>query len=328
MTINIDPHSIALKKAAGPLGIAVEDLSSEWHTDALRFTYNDHQEIVLEGRVYEQLSFQAATFADDKHISKIILEKCGLKTPAHFIVDLDLEASIEEQLEGKMDGESIYVCKPLYGTDGHAVGMNKKDPLDVDMHIEVYADTYGLWMVEEQVSGKDLRIQVIGGKIAAACVREPAHIIGDGETNLEDLIERYNEGLAQLNSNNKLELDADSRKLMREQDIYLDSIIEADRKIQLKYISNMGQGGVAIDITPDLHSDYQELVKNVAEVFGFNTFALDGICPDASLPPSDNLSTLEVNAKAQWLHHTFSKVQTHDIPTMILRNLFPELETA
>ena len=122
-----------------------------------------------------------------------------------------------------------------------------------------------------------------------------------------------------------MELDADSRRLMREQSLYLDTVVEAGRKIQLKYISNMGQGGVAYDVTPELNADYAGVVAKVAEAFGFRTFALDGICEDYTLPPAEHLIALEVNAKAQWLHHTFSEVRTHDIPTMILRDLFPEL---
>lgn len=322
-----DPHSIALVEAAGPLGIEVTDHSNEWHTDAIELKLGDHTEIVLEGRIYSHLSFQAATFADDKHISKAFLERCGLKTPSHFMIDLDLPETIEEQIVEQMQDGSKYVCKPLYGTDGHAVGMNKIDPMDIDMHIEAYADTYAIWMVEEQIEGKDLRIQVIGNEIAAACVREPAYVTGDGESDLETLIDNYNEELANLNKHNKLELDADSRKLMREQSLYLDTVVEAGRKVQLKYISNMGQGGVAIDVTPELHPGYKEIVNKVSEVFGFRTYALDGICPDSSLPPSENLYTLEVNAKAQWLHHTFSEVRTHDIPKMILLDLFPELRS-
>lgn len=321
-----DPHSIALKKAASVLGIEVIDHSQDWHTDAVEFKLGNHTEMVLDGRVYSHLGLQAATFADDKHISKVFLSRCGLKTPAHFIIDLDLPESIEEQANGNMMDGINYVCKPLYGTDGHAVGMNKIDHLDIDMHTEVYADTYRIWMVEEQITGKDLRIQVIGNKIAAACVREPAYVTGDGSSSLEELIEHRNDALAELNPNNKLELDADSRKLMREQNLYLDTVIEADRKIQLKYISNMGQGGVAIDITPDLHPHYHEIVEKVGKIFGFKTFALDGICADANVDPFENLYALEVNAKAQWMHHTFSEVRTHDIPQMILRDLFPELK--
>ena len=320
-----DPHTAALIEAAGPLGLNVKDLSEAWGADVIEVSLGDHRELIMDGRVYSHLSYLSATFADDKGVSKALLTGSGLKVPAHHLLDIDLDESIEAQLEGKMNGETNYVCKPLYGTDGHAVGMNKRDAMDVDMHIEPYTDNYQHWMVEEQVEGKDIRIQVIGGQIAAACVREPASVIGDGFSDVEGLIEKHNEKIQALNPNNKLELDADSRRLMREQSLYLDTVVEAGRKIQLKYISNMGQGGVASDITPDLHSEYHELVTKVSNAFGFRTFALDGISADPGLSPFEHLYALEVNAKAQWLHHTFSEVRTHDIPTMILRDLFPEL---
>lgn len=324
MKVIRDPHTTALIKAATALELQVEDLAPTWQLDAIRISHHDHHEVVVDGREYGHLSYQSAQWADDKHISKIILEGCGVATPQHFLIELEADTSIAEQL-ADMEIGPAYVCKPLYGTDGHAVGMHKLDVADMEMHIDAYRDTYQYWMVEEQIAGEDLRIQVIGGKIAAACRRLPAYVVGDGEHNLEELLALYNEAIAQTNPNNRLDLDGDSRRLMREQEVYLDTIIDTDRKIQLKYISNMGQGGIAVDVSEELHPAYQDLVDQVANAFGFRTFALDGIVPDSSQHPSEGFKALEVNAKAQWMHHTFSQVRTHNIPELILRDLFPEI---
>jgi len=324
MSIIRDPHTTALLNAAQSLPLQVTDLAPAWQIDAIRLSYQEHHEIIVDGREYSHLSYQAAQWADDKHISKIILDNCGVSTPHHYLLDLESDLPLKDQLKDMVEGPA-YVCKPLYGTDGHAVGMHKLDLMDIEMHMDAFRDAYQYWMLEEQIAGEDLRIQVIGGQIAAACRRLPAYVIGDGEHDLEHLIGLYNEKIQQLNPNNLLELDADSRKLMREQSVYLDSMIPLDQKIQLKYISNMGQGGIAIDVTDELHPQYQEVVERVGKAFGFRTFALDGIVPDCTQPPSDGFKALEVNAKAQWMHHTFSEVRTHDIPKLILMDLFPEL---
>lgn len=321
----MDPHTTLLIEAAGRLGLQVRDLGPDWGVDAVEYSLGEHTELVLDGRHYSYLGSQALFLVDQKHLCKVLLEECGLRVPKDIVFSLEEENEAKDIAAAFMEEGKFYVCKPLYGTDGEGVGMQMADAVDVEMHIDNWADAYSEWILEEQVEGKDLRIQVIGGKIAAACVRIPAYVVGDGEKDLETLIQDRNAEMARQNPMNHLEIDADARRLMREQDVYLSSVIEADRKIQLKYVSNMGKGGVAVDVSDALHPDYQAVIDKVADRFSLRTFAFDGIVTDPAEAPEQGIFALELNAKAQWLHHTFSEGKTHDIPTLILRDLFPEL---
>ena len=47
-------------------------------------------------------------------------------------------------------------------------------------------------LVEELVAGRNYRVLVVGGRMAAASERIPAHVIGDGEHTIADLIEIAN----------------------------------------------------------------------------------------------------------------------------------------
>lgn len=320
----MDPHAELLVKTARSLGIEVTDKSPQWHIDAIEFALGDHTELVLEGRHYSYLSSQSLALVDSKDVCKALLEECGLRVPADVVFQLE-GGAVRETAETFIQEGQSYVCKPLWGTDGRGVAMHLLDAVDVEMHVDNWAEEYEEWILEEQIEGKDLRIQVIGGRIAAACIRVPAEVTGDGEKDLEGLIAAHNEKIAAQNPMNHLEIDTQTRRLMREQEVYLSTVIEAGQTIQLKYVSNMGKGGIARDITDSLHPAYQAIIDQVAEKFKLRTFAFDGIALDPTQHPDKNLVALELNAKAQWLHHTFSEVKTHDIAEMVLRDLFPEL---
>lgn len=320
----MDPHARLLIQTADRMGIEWTDKSGEWRIDAVEFRVGDHVELVLEGRHYSYLSSQSLVLVDDKHVCKTLLASSGCRVPLDIVFDIERGDDPRSVAEAFMEEGKPYVCKPLEGTDGRGVGMGMLDAVDVEMHVDNWNGEYGKWILEEQIEGKDLRIQIIGGKIVAACERIPAFVVGDGVKTLEELIEAHNEKIAAQNPNNHLEIDAQTRKLMREQEVYLSTVIDEERVIQLKYVSNMGKGGVAVDVTDKLHPSYQILVDKVAEVFKLRTFAFDGISTDASLPPEEALVALELNAKAQWLHHTFSEGKTHDIAAYILMDLFPE----
>ena len=45
-------------------------------------------------------------------------------------------------------------------------------------------------LVEEYVTGRDLRIIVIGGEVVAAAIRKPAAIVGDGVYTIIELIDK------------------------------------------------------------------------------------------------------------------------------------------
>lgn len=332
----MDPHQEKLMAAAQALGVEVIDLSKSWNTDVVLYRWNGQEQLVMEGRIYSHLSHHNDLICDDKQITKLLLSELGIPSPAGMIFKVDLEedsdehadsedASWESAVEAFMESEKVYVCKPLYGTDGHAVGMNKRDGADVEMHIDGYREDYATWLVEEQVEGDDLRVQVIGGELVAACIRIPAFVTGDGESSLEELIAQHNEKIAAQNPNNALEIDAATRQLMREQELYLSTVPEAGQEVRLKYVSNMGQGGIARDVTDSLHPIYKEWMRRIAEKFKLRTFAFDAMTTDHTADPSTACKALELNAKAQWMHHTFSEVRTHDIPTMILKDLFPGL---
>lgn len=323
-----DPHQIKLLEAAPSLGIIAEDLREIWGMDAIRYHLGTESRLVFDGRAYPSLTAEADIICNDKHITKTYFEKVGLPFPKSKVFRIDPErldiAWLGQALSTVFHEGGTFVCKPLLGTDGHAVGMNLETLEAIQAHILEFAAFYSVWMLEVQVEGDDLRIQVIGGRIAAACIRIPARVIGNGKQSLSELIEAHNAKIQSQNPGNYLEIDGPTRQLMQEQAVELGSVITKDREIQLKYVSNMGQGGIAIDVSEQLHPLYHQWAADLSASIGIQTYALDLMCNNPELDPQNHANGIELNPRAQWLHHTFSEVKQHDIPTMILQDLFAE----
>ncbi len=321
----MDAHQRKLIEAAAALGISVTLLRDRWRADAVLFEYGGHREVVFEGRVYSGLSAHTDLICADKHITKEILRELGIPCPASIVFrPTGADAEIAELLGSDLgDGrDRVYVCKPLRGTDGHGVAMNLARAEEIIAHARSLADQYQEFLLEEQIAGRDLRIQAVGGRLVAACIREPAFVTADGNRSLEELIAEHNRIIQAQNPHNLLVVDDATRELMAAQELSLATIPEACRKVRLKYVANMGQGGVAIDVTDALHPRYEHWVAAISARLAVRTFALDAITTDVGADPIEATRAIELNACAQWLHHTFSRGRTHDIPTMVLRDLF------
>lgn len=319
----MDFHTVKLIAAAEQMGIATRDLSSIYSgQDAVELSWQGQRHIVFDGRSFPYLYLNSLLRVDNKTACKTALQEIQVLVPG-ALVFFASDPQKEAQIEAFMRQGGQYVAKPEGGTDGDGVGMHMNKLEDVLVHIaQKWRFDYDEWLLEEQVPGGDVRLMAIGGKLVAACMRVPAAVTGDGQRSVQDLVDAHNEKIYQQNPANKLSIDSESRKLMKEQEIKLSTVLEEGREVRLKYISNMGMGGTAIDITEEIHPGYIDLMERTGKHFDLRTFAMDGLSTDYTKPPETHFYALEINGRAQWMHHTFSEVRQHDIATMLLKDLF------
>lgn len=315
----MDPHQKALVTAAAALGIEVEPLEADWGTDAVRYRRGERSEIVVRGRIYSSLSAVAQQVCDHKHAAKALLRELGIPCPASFVLRAGGDrAALAEFVERR----SPCVCKPLSGTEGRAVLLDVDRAQTALDHWRRHRRRHGPFLVEEQVAGRDLRIQAVGGEPVAACRREPASVSGDGVSTLSQLVAARDRLVRSQNPRNRLEPDAAMHELLRAQRLDLDAVPEVGRRVRLKKVSNLSQGGHAVDVTAELHPRYAQWVRAVSRRLRVRIFSLDAITDDPGRDPLEAAQVLELNARSQWLHHGFSERRRHDVATLILRDLF------
>ncbi len=121
---------------------------------------------------------------DDKTLTHRLLARAGLKVPAQAIVSKD-----EDALAFLKAHERI-VVKPARGEQGRGVVVDLTTKKKVLAAVKKSREFCDQVLVEEFVSGRDLRIIVIGGEVVAAAIRKPAAIVGDGVHTIIELIDK------------------------------------------------------------------------------------------------------------------------------------------
>lgn len=303
---------------AKALGVSVTDVSSLMSCPAAILDYRGRSELVMDGVPTSWINVRSQFYCDNKQLTKLAYAALNIPHPQ----SVTFKTGEEPELAGFLKKGQTYVCKPVDATNGLGVVMDITNLEEVKAYYEHHRHLHTLFLLEEQIRGKDLRIHVIEGKIVAACFREPAYVVGNGKDDLQALIEQRRAVMRTQNPYNFLEIDAATRSLLEAQQIQLSDVPEKNRKIQLKYVSNMAQGGMAIDVTEEIHPDFQDWVTALADYLDTGYFALDLITTDPQQKPSGHSWVLEINARADWLHHTFSERKTHDMAGMILHALF------
>lgn len=308
----------AIIRAALNKSVIIQDVSSYFGKEAHLLQKNNTKELIVEGAPTSLISLRTKYFCDNKQLTKKVFDDCQMRSPKSFVFT-SLQDKILENIweEGK-----VYVAKPLDMGRGEGVVMHINSPELLEKYWQEHTHLAKYFMLEEQIEGEDLRIQVIGGKIVAACRREPAYVIGNGKDTLVQLITIRQEVIKKQSNLNKLELDSTSYQLLQKQEFNLKSIIPNDVKVHLKDLANMSQGAVAIDVTDQIHPTFHNWVSRISSYLESSYFGIDFISLDNTQDPLTHTQALEINNCPDWLHHTFSEIKQHDIAAILIDNLF------
>ncbi|MCA9523728.1 MAG: hypothetical protein KC609_22310 [Myxococcales bacterium] len=311
-----EPHQAALIAAAEARGIEWIDLAPLWDYDAVLFRQGEREALVRKGRCYPELTSHAEFICDQKHVTKAVLAELGLPTPVGLLID-DAESQRDE-ITAFLARVGAAVCKPAAGTHGRGVAFSLTQTDAVVAHCGALQASYRSFVLERQIVGDDLRLQVIGGELYAACVREPASIVGDGTRTVGELASARHEEVQHQSSRNRLLLDGESMSCLAEVGLHLEDVPARGRTVRLKRVPSIGEGGRARDVTETLHPIYRAWCPRISARLGLSIFAIDAI---ASAPDRPDGVILEINARSEWLHHSFTEGRQHDVAGAVLADL-------
>ncbi len=285
--------------------------------DGLRgalLTLGDIEELVVQGIPRRWINEKAVRYCDHKQLTKELFSEVNIPFP--FSIRFERVEDLNPEI---FDGNRTFICKPEVGTNGKGVTFDVQSMDDV----RAYYNTIGagkVSLLEEFVEGHDLRVQVIGRRSVAACVRKPAFVVGNGIDTLENLIAMRQEEINRQNPSNQLIVDEQTMDLISAAGFTRSSVIPKDVSVQLKRIANIGQGGIAEDCTDRIDPRLQDWVTALSEALQTPYFAVDIITNDIS--DLTAYTALELNLQAEWMHHTFSQGRTHDLAKLVVDELF------
>ncbi len=316
--MTLDPHQAAIRDAASRLGIAVTSASED--PDVLVLGRGRRSLAIRKGRRIPSLRADVEAMCDDKAACKARLSSIGIPVPAGIVIDR--EAPNQAAIEAHLSRGVAQVAKPLSGTHGEHVRLGIRTLEEVLAHARETPAGHRALVLEDQAIGRDLRIQAVAGRLLAACVREPAYVVGTGTDDVRALVDARRAVMSRQNPENRLELDEPSVALLREQGLAPDSVPAPGQRVQLDRLANVARGAIPVDVTDSVHPRYAEWVERIARTFPIELFAMDVITEAVDADPERAANVIEINARPEWLHHTFSAGRTHDVPAAILRWLF------
>jgi cyanophycin synthetase len=221
------------------------------------------------------------------------------------------------------------VIKPLNGNHGRGITIDVrtvKEAIDAfDMAQAVSEEV----IVERFHTGRDHRVLVINGKVAAVAERVPANVTGDGISTIAKLIEITNQdprrGDGHDNVLTRIEIDRTSIDVLARQGFTLESVPPAGQICYLKATANLSTGGVSVDRTDEIHPENIWLAERVARIIGLDIAGIDVVTEDISRPVHETDGAIvEVNAAPGFRMHTAPSIGTpRNVAAPVIDMLFP-----
>ena len=268
----------------------------------------------------------AVDIAGDKDLTTKLLASAGLPVPrSESVRTVEAAVAAADRI-----GYPV-VVKPLDGNHGRGVCLDLGDADAVRAAFDVAEgeSRRGSVMVESFVTGRDYRCLIVGGRMQAIAERVPAHVVGDGEHTVAELVDITNadprRGVGHEKVLTRITVDAAATDLVRSQGYSLDDVPPAGEMVKLALTGNMSTGGISVDRTFDAHPDNVEIAEEAARMIGLDVAGIDFICPDIASPVRETGGAIcEVNAAPGFRMHTHPTVgEPQFIAKPVVDLLFP-----
>ncbi|HEY0046905.1 MAG TPA: cyanophycin synthetase [Flavobacterium sp.] len=278
----------------------------------------------FQATITNRTSYIAVDLASNKEETKRMLEMSSMPVASGSIcVD-------EEGLKQTIDkiGYPI-VLKPLDGNHGKGASINVTTWEGAVEGLE-YAKTYSRRVIVEKfITGYDFRVLVINNKLVAAAKRVPAHVVGDGQHTIQQLIETVNtdprRGYGHENVLTEITVDRDTLDLLAKKDYTLETVPLQDECVFLKSTANLSTGGTSVDVTDLMHPENVFLCERISRVIGLDICGVDIMAENLTRPLKQTGGViLEVNAAPGFrMHLAPSEGLPRNVAAPVIDMLFP-----
>ncbi|AZI67990.1 cyanophycin synthetase [Kaistella daneshvariae] len=266
----------------------------------------------------------AVEIACNKELTKRMLDEAAIPVPwGDLVSDEEALRTVIEKI-----GYPI-VIKPLDGNHGKGSSINVNDfetALTGLQHAQAFSQNV---IVERYITGYDFRILVINNKMVAAARRVPAHVIGDGNLNIQQLIEKENldprRGYGHEKVLTEITVDKDTNELLEKLHYTLDSVPKNGEIVYLKSTANLSTGGTSIDVTDMVHPENITMAERVSRIIGLDVCGIDVMAENLTQPLKESGGAiLEVNAAPGFrMHLAPSEGLPRNVAAPVVDMLYP-----
>ncbi|MBA2610954.1 MAG: cyanophycin synthetase [Bacteroidetes bacterium] len=272
----------------------------------------------------DRTSSIAVDLASNKDETKRMLTEAAIPVANGMCI-----SSLEEVKEVIEKVKFPLVFKPLDGNHGKGASINVKteaEAIDAFHHAKKYSRKI---IVEKFITGFDFRVLVINHRFIAAALREPAHVIGDGKSTIQQLIDTENKdprrGYGHENVLTEISIDKETHDQLAKFNYNLDTVLKKDEQCYLKGTANLSTGGTSTDVTDIMHPTNIFICERISRVIGLDICGIDIMAQNLSEPlETSGGVVLEVNAAPGFrMHLAPAKGLPRNVAAPVIDMLYP-----
>ena len=277
---------------------------------------------LIQATLTSQTSAIGVDIASDKELTKLLLQGVGMRVPKGGTASSYAAAhALFHELQRPV------VVKPINGCQGQGITLELDDETHLRAAYEFARTVSQQVVMEEQVEGKQYRLLIVNGRFVAASERVPAHVVGDGEHTVQELVDAANRDPKRGDDHEKpltkIPVDEFVLRFLARKNRTLDQIPAAGEVVMLRDSANLSTGGTAIDVTARTHSVHAHAAEKAAAVVGLDVCGVDMIVRDIG-NGTDPATIIEVNAAPGIrMHHYPSFGEPQAAGDAIIEALFP-----
>lgn len=314
----------------GPSTACIVDAAADRRIPAIRLTEGNLVQLgygARQRRIWTAETDRTRAIAEsicgNKDLTKRLLSSCGVPVPEGELVDSPAAA-----WEAAEDIGIPVVVKPSDANHGRGVSINLTTREEIEAAYHLAAAEGSEVIVERFIPGKEHRLLVVDGRVAAAASGETATVTGDGRSTVAELID------SQINS--------DPRRGVTE-DFPLNRIVLEDEHTIVLELTRQGlapdtvppagkvvliqrNGNVAFDVTDQVHPSVAATVALAARIVGLDIAGVDLVAEDISRPLEEQRGAIvEINAGPGLLMHLKpASGKPRPVGNSIVESLFPQ----
>ncbi|MCA9859217.1 MAG: acetate--CoA ligase family protein [Thermomicrobiales bacterium] len=226
-------------------------------------------------------SFLGNQIARDKQLSNRYLIDFGLPAPDTRTA-YDAERAVAH---ARAIGFPV-VIKP--NDEGNSAGLHldlrDEDEVRAAFEASARVSRSGTVVVQRYLTGRHYRILVVGDRIVGIAERIAAHVIGDGERSIRELVERENRsprrGTWKSDRLKTIAVDGTTIRLLDRQGFRLDDVPPNGLRVELQRIDDLELGGEAIIQTGTVHPDNESIIISAVRTMELDIAGVDLVAHD------------------------------------------------
>ena len=315
----LGPSTEAIYQAAKKRGIPVSRVGQE---NLLLLGWGKRQQKIWT-TISSKTGMLATDLACDKDLTKKILADGALPVPEGQVVETS-EAAVQAMQE---IGVPV-VIKPLGGNQGKGVTLDIRKPEEAERAFSIAAEFDSRVVVEQFISGRQYRLCMINGKLAAAAERIPAYVVGDGKSSIKHLVDIVNSdprrGDGHEKPLTKISIDSVAIITLSRHGFTPESVPQQGEVVFIRENANLSTGGTAVDVTDIVHPETVKMAERAAQLIGLDIAGVDIVVEDITKSLREGGAIIEVNAAPGIRMHQYpSAGKPRDVAAAIIDYLFP-----